>query len=119
LAGNLDRVKKGLGDKSEKGNRVEGFAMDNGLLTTHAQVSFLLAIDTAAVLLPIKIQFFRFLDTFLPTVTQISMDEGDPTFLSRFLAELANQFMILSFAVKQGGGKTIHAALFGQFCGCV
>jgi hypothetical protein len=88
-------------------------------LPTDAQVSFLLAIDTAAVLLPIEIQFFRFPDTFLPTVTQISMDEGDPTFLSRFLAELANQFMILSFAVKQGGGKTIHAALFGQFCGCV
>ena len=34
LAGNLDRVKKGLGDKSEKGNRVGGFATDNGLLTT-------------------------------------------------------------------------------------
>ena len=51
-AGNFDRAKKGLG---EKGNRVEGFATDNGPLTTDAQVPFLLAINTAAILLPIKI----------------------------------------------------------------
>jgi hypothetical protein len=75
----------------------------------------LLAIDTAAVLLTIKIQFFRFLDTFLPSVTQISMDEWDAVFLSRFLAELANQLVILPFAVQQGGCKTIHTALLSQF----
>jgi hypothetical protein len=47
------------------------------------------------------------------------MDEWDPIFLTRFLAELANQLVILSFAVQQGGGKTIHTALLGQFGGCV
>ena len=68
-AENFDRTKKGLGEKSEKKIRVEGFATDNGLLTTDTQVPFLLAINTAAISLPIKIQFFRFLYTFLPTLT--------------------------------------------------
>src|SRR5210317_854407 len=45
------------------------YATDNGPLTTGAQIPFLLAINTAAISLPIKIQFFRFLYAFLPTLT--------------------------------------------------
>jgi hypothetical protein len=91
----------------------------HGLLTTGAQVPFLLAINTAAISLPIQIQFFRFLYTFLPTLTKISIDKWDPMSLTRFLAELANQFVILPLAVQQGGGKSIHTALRGKFGGCV
>jgi len=73
------------------------------------EVTLFLAVDTAAVLLPVKPQFFADLDSLLPTGTEVSIVEFYAVLLGKALTKFRYHLMILISAVEESGRESIES----------
>jgi hypothetical protein len=86
----------------------------SGISAFPGMESFLLAIDTAAVLLPVKPQFFGCLLTFPPTCPEILIVKWNTIAALCLPSYRADQFVVLTLAVEESGAEGVEAALLGK-----
>ena len=77
-------------------------------------VSILLAVNTAAILLPVHVQFFGGGNPFLPAFPEILIIKINAYRCANGSADGFNQVVVLKFAVEQGGGKAVKISIFGD-----
>jgi hypothetical protein len=81
-------------------------------------IPFLLAVNAAAVLLPVELQLFGYGDPFLPPLPKIRVVKRDAVFFPGPFSGLPYEIVFLVPAVEKSGGERVEAEPDGCRCRC-
>ena len=77
-------------------------------------MAFPLTVDTAAVLLAVKVKRLGQVATIRVAFPEVGIQEFYTLFLSQFIADFMEQVMLLMGADEQGGGESAEVHLAGS-----